>query len=87
MQIENYNEPFLDSLREYDDVRDLSDYDFSKDDYGPPYDDPNKRKLAYRHRMIGQKYEQVLIADNFLLLFLLLFLLHWKLTRNLVCAL
>lgn len=64
-QIENYNEPFLDSLREYDDGRDLSGYDFSKDDFAPPYDDPNKRKLAYRHRMIGQKYAQVLIALKF----------------------
>ncbi|XP_058085929.1 eyes absent homolog isoform X1 [Magnolia sinica] len=57
-QIENYNQPFLDVLREYDDGKDLSDYDFSKDGFCPPYDDPNKRKLAYRHRVIAQKYAQ-----------------------------
>lgn len=58
-QIENYNEPFLDAMREYDDGKDLSEYDFSKDGFGPPIDDPNKRKLAYRHRVIAQKYTQV----------------------------
>eukprot|EP00262_Sarcandra_glabra_P010894 TRINITY_DN2650_c0_g1_i1.p1 TRINITY_DN2650_c0_g1~~TRINITY_DN2650_c0_g1_i1.p1 ORF type:complete len:322 (-),score=49.69 TRINITY_DN2650_c0_g1_i1:78-1043(-) len=57
-QVENYNEPFLDALSEYDDGRDLSDYDFSKDGFSPPYDNPNKRKLAYRHRLIAQKYAQ-----------------------------
>lgn len=65
-QIENYNEPFLDALKEYDDGRDLSDYDFSSDGFGPPCDDPNKRKLAYRHRIIAEKYAQGLhnILDN-----------------------
>ncbi|XP_010269985.1 PREDICTED: eyes absent homolog 2 [Nelumbo nucifera] len=57
-QIENYNMPCLDALNEYDDGLDLSDYDFSKDGFGPPYDDLNKRKLAYRHRIIAHKYEQ-----------------------------
>ncbi|KAI5417793.1 eyes absent homolog [Lathyrus oleraceus] len=57
-QIENYNKPFLDVLSKYDDGRDLSDYDFNRDGLGPPHDDVNKRKLAYRHRVIAQKYLQ-----------------------------
>ncbi|XP_072977905.1 protein phosphatase EYA [Typha angustifolia] len=57
-EIENYNEPFLSSLSEYDDGRDLSDYDFKNDVFSSPYDDPNKRKLAYRHRSIAEKYAQ-----------------------------
>ncbi|KAK7330886.1 hypothetical protein VNO77_25092 [Canavalia gladiata] len=57
-QIENYNKPFLDAVSQYDDGRDLSDYDFNRDELGPPHDDANKRKLAYRHRVISQKYLQ-----------------------------
>ncbi|KAJ8465896.1 hypothetical protein OPV22_028448 [Ensete ventricosum] len=57
-EIENYNEPFLDSLSEYDDGQDLSNYDFNKDGFCFPYDDSNKKKLAYRHRLIAQKYSQ-----------------------------
>ncbi|QCD81450.1 eyes absent homolog [Vigna unguiculata] len=57
-QIENYNKPFLDALAQYDDGRDLSDYDFNKDELGAPQDDANKRKLAYRHRVIAEKYIQ-----------------------------
>lgn len=59
MQIENYNKPFLDALVRYDDGRDLSVYDFNQDGFGPPPDDDNKRKLAYRHRDIAEKYEKV----------------------------
>lgn len=55
-QIENYNEPFLSSLIKYDDGKELSDYDFNNDGFSHPYDDANKRKLAYRHRMIREKY-------------------------------
>ncbi|XP_078438311.1 eyes absent-like protein isoform X2 [Wolffia australiana] len=57
-QIENYNEPFIGALREYDDLRDLSDYEFMSDGFTAPYDDDNKRKLAYRLRLASQKYEQ-----------------------------
>ncbi|OIW10310.1 hypothetical protein TanjilG_28061 [Lupinus angustifolius] len=57
-KIENYNQPFLDAVVQYDDGRDLSGYDFSQDELGPPHDDANKRKLAYRHRVIAQKYIQ-----------------------------
>ncbi|KHN45972.1 Eyes absent like 4 [Glycine soja] len=57
-QIENYNKPFLDALAQYDDGRDLSDYDFNEDELVSPHDDANKRKLAYRHRVIAQKYLQ-----------------------------
>ena len=62
MQIENYNKPFLDALSQYDDGLDLSDYDFNQDGCSSPYDDLNKRKLAYRHRIIADKYKQVLIT-------------------------
>ncbi|AES90820.2 eyes absent-like protein [Medicago truncatula] len=57
-QIESYNKPFLDVLSKYDDGKDLSDYDFNQDELGPPLDDANKRKLAYRHRIIAEKYLQ-----------------------------
>ncbi|XP_010935000.1 protein phosphatase EYA [Elaeis guineensis] len=57
-EIENFNEPFLNALSEYDDGRDLSNYDFNNDGFGAHYDDSNKRKLAYRHRSIAQKYAQ-----------------------------
>uniref|UniRef100_A0A2P2KHJ8 protein-tyrosine-phosphatase n=1 Tax=Rhizophora mucronata TaxID=61149 RepID=A0A2P2KHJ8_RHIMU len=63
MQIENYNTPFLDALSQYDDGCDLSDYNFGKDGLSPPYDDANKRKLAYRHRVIANKYKQVLLIE------------------------
>ncbi|XP_024026518.1 eyes absent homolog 4 [Morus notabilis] len=56
-EIENYNKPFLSSLSQYDDGQDLSSYDFKQDGFGPPYDDVNKRKLAYRHRVIADKYK------------------------------
>lgn len=59
MQIENYNEPYLNSLSEYDDGRDLTSYDFEADSFSSPYDDANKKKLAYRHRAIGEKYAKV----------------------------
>lgn len=59
MQIENYNRPFLDALNQHDDGRNLSDYDFNQDEFGPPYDDANMRKLAYRHRAIAKKYKEV----------------------------
>ncbi|KAJ8774489.1 hypothetical protein K2173_016935 [Erythroxylum novogranatense] len=57
-EIENYNMPFLDALSQYDDGHDLSDYNFSQDGISPPHDDANKRKLAYRHRVIANKYQQ-----------------------------
>ncbi|KAK8505668.1 hypothetical protein V6N13_073356 [Hibiscus sabdariffa] len=56
-QIENCNKPFLEALRKYDDGQDLSDYDFNQDGSSPPHDDLNKRKLAYRHRVIANKYK------------------------------
>lgn len=59
MQIENCNKPFLEALSKYDDGRDLSDYDFTQDGFSPPHDDLNKRKLAYRHRVVANKYKQV----------------------------
>lgn len=65
LQIENYNKPFLDSLAQYDDGSDLSDYDFNKDELGAPQDDANKRKLAYRHRVIAQKYIQVKLLEHY----------------------
>ncbi|KAJ0111585.1 hypothetical protein Patl1_03472 [Pistacia atlantica] len=71
-QIENYNKPFLDALKEYDDGMDLSGYDFNRDGFSPPHDDPSLKKLAYRHRAIGNKYKQGLqsIFDQEMLSFL-----------------
>lgn len=63
LQIESYNKPFLDVLSKYDDGKDLSDYDFNQDELGPPLDDANKRKLAYRHRIIAKKYLQVKLLE------------------------
>uniref|UniRef100_A0A1J3EDA3 protein-tyrosine-phosphatase n=1 Tax=Noccaea caerulescens TaxID=107243 RepID=A0A1J3EDA3_NOCCA len=57
-QIEDCNEPYIDSLRQYDDGKDLSQYDFKQDDFTTPTDDLNKRKLAYRHRAVAHKYEK-----------------------------
>ncbi|CAM9001668.1 unnamed protein product [Rhodiola kirilowii] len=57
-QVENYNSPSLDALVEYDDGRDLGDYDFTNDNLGTPADDLNKRKLAYRYRTVSKKYQQ-----------------------------
>ncbi|KAA8522067.1 hypothetical protein F0562_012619 [Nyssa sinensis] len=57
-QIENCNNPFLDALSQYDDGLDLSDYDFNQDGFSSSYDDINKRKLAYRHRVIAEKYKK-----------------------------
>lgn len=57
-QIESCNKPFLDALRQYDDGRDLTDYDFDKDGFSPSNDDFSKRKLAYRHRVIADKYKK-----------------------------
>lgn len=57
-QIENCNTPFLDALSQYDDGRDLSDYDFNQDGLSDLQDDSSKRKLAYRHRVIAQKYKE-----------------------------
>ncbi|XP_047075164.1 eyes absent homolog [Lolium rigidum] len=68
-EIENYNEPYLDALRAYDDGKDLTKYDFEADCFSSPYDDANKRKLAYRHRAIGDKYAKGLekILDHHML--------------------
>lgn len=64
-QIEDYNEPFLLALSEFDDGKDLSDYDFNNDGLSFPSDDSNRRKLAYRHRAIADKYTKVLIVDTY----------------------
>lgn len=57
-QIENCNKPFLDALSQYDDGRDLSDYNFTEDEFGSSLDDINNRKLAYRHRLVAEKYKK-----------------------------
>ncbi|XVF13602.1 hypothetical protein REPUB_Repub08aG0221700 [Reevesia pubescens] len=56
-QIENCNKPFLEAMSKHDDGRDLTDYDFNQDGFSPPHDDLNKRKLAYRHRVVANKYK------------------------------
>ncbi|XP_044501142.1 eyes absent homolog [Mangifera indica] len=69
-QVENYNKPFLDALKQYDDGLDLSGYDFNRDGFSP--DDPCFKKLAYRFRAVGYKYKQGLqsIFDQEMLSFL-----------------
>lgn len=57
-EIEDYNKPYLDALSQYDDGRDLSDYNFNQDGFSTLNNDANKRKLAYRHRIIANKYKQ-----------------------------
>ncbi|KAH9769650.1 Eyes absent-like [Citrus sinensis] len=57
-QIENNNTPFLDALKQYDDGRDLSDYEFDRDGLCPPFDDLSLKKIAYRHRAIAHKYKE-----------------------------
>ncbi|KAI5641867.1 hypothetical protein M9H77_00343 [Catharanthus roseus] len=57
-QIENFNQPYLDAMSQYDDGQDLSNYDFNQDGFGAEFDDVNKRKLAYRHRAIAHKYKK-----------------------------
>ncbi|XP_058726502.1 eyes absent homolog [Vicia villosa] len=57
LQIENYIKLFLDVMSKYDDGRDLFDYDFNKDELGPPHDDVNKRKLAYRPKILADGNE------------------------------
>lgn len=57
-QIESFNQPYLDFLNQHDDGTDLSGYDFSQDGFGPPLDAHNKCKLAYRHRVIAEKYRK-----------------------------
>ncbi|XP_039842054.1 eyes absent homolog isoform X1 [Panicum virgatum] len=75
-EIENYNEPYLNALSEYDDGRDLTSYDFEADCFSSPYDDVNKKKLAYRHRAIGEKYAKVSQQLLYLAIFPLKVLLH-----------
>lgn len=67
MQVENYNSPSLDALSEFDDGRDLKDYDFANDNLGAPSDVINKRKLAYRYRVVSEKYQQVRFILDFIL--------------------
>lgn len=54
--------PYLDIMSQYDDGTDLTHYDFDNDGFSPPADDVNKRKLAYRHRVIAQKYKKVFLG-------------------------
>ncbi|KAG0570103.1 hypothetical protein KC19_6G138800 [Ceratodon purpureus] len=57
-QVENFNEPSLLSLQDFDDGADLSDYNFDGDNLTVPVDAANKKKLAYRHRFVGGLYER-----------------------------
>lgn len=51
-------------MKEYDDGLDLTDYDFANDGFvGAAFDDDaNKKKLAYRHRIISHKYKKVILT-------------------------
>ncbi|KAJ1257582.1 hypothetical protein BS78_10G007300 [Paspalum vaginatum] len=68
-EIMNYNEPYLNALSEYDDGRDLTSYDFEANSFTSPYDDTSKKKQAYMHCAIGQKYTKGLekILDQHML--------------------
>jgi EYA(Eyes Absent) family protein len=56
--VEDWNEPNLMALQDYDDGIDLSSYDFDHDNLGLIPDATNKRKLAYRHRFVGHLYSK-----------------------------
>ena len=58
-QVDNFNEPSLLSLQDFDDRADLSNYNFDGDNLTVPVDSANKKKLAYRHRVVGELYEKV----------------------------
>lgn len=56
------------SLQDFDDGADLSTYDFTNDNFSVPIDAANKRKLAYRHRYIGDLYSKVCVNHELLLI-------------------
>ena len=57
MQIENYNEPYLNAFKKYNDGRYLASYDFEADCFSSPYDDVNRKIfLTYIHHAIGNIY-------------------------------
>jgi len=64
-QVEDYNEPCLLSLQNFDDAADLSHYNFDSDNLSTPVDAANKKKLAYRHRIVGELYSKVRKAASF----------------------
>ncbi|CAM6064517.1 unnamed protein product, partial [Sphagnum tenellum] len=57
-QVEDWNEPNLMALQDYDDGIDLKSYDFDHDNLGLIPDATNKRKLAYRHRFVRHLYSK-----------------------------
>ncbi|KAJ7548477.1 hypothetical protein O6H91_07G013800 [Diphasiastrum complanatum] len=57
-QVEDYNEPNIAALSQYDDGANLADYNFNADEIRPPFTDSERRKLAYRHRWIKNIYSQ-----------------------------
>ncbi len=63
--MEDYNEPCLLSLQSFDDAADLSDYNFDNDNLSAPVDAANKKKLAYRHRVVGELYSKVRKTADF----------------------
>ncbi|CAK9207324.1 unnamed protein product [Sphagnum jensenii] len=57
-QVEDLNEPNLLALQDFDDGIDLRNYEFDLDDIGLLPDATNRRKLAYRHRFVGELYSK-----------------------------
>jgi eyes absent family protein 1 len=55
MQIENYNEPYLNAFSEIM-MGETWTHDFEANCFSSPYDDADKKKLPYRHHAIGDKY-------------------------------
>ena len=61
--MEELNHPNVDSLHEYDDGADLSEFKF-EDSLESPLNADNLRNLRYLHRYVSQLYEQVKIISN-----------------------
>ena len=55
-------------------ILDLTDYDFANDGFvGASFDDDdNKRKLAYRHRIIAHKYKKVISSLIWLIIYMII---------------
>lgn len=65
LQVEEYNHSNVNSLQEYDDGADLSNFKFEAS-LKPKFDADSLRNMRYLHRYISQLYEQVNILLNFL---------------------
>eukprot|EP00301_Raphidiophrys_heterophryoidea_P006779 c12707_g1_i2.p1 GENE.c12707_g1_i2~~c12707_g1_i2.p1 ORF type:complete len:491 (-),score=133.09 c12707_g1_i2:196-1557(-) len=61
--LENVDQPHVDALTSFDDGRDLRGYDFDHDEVSQDLESvANRRRLAYRYRIIRNLYEKVNVA-------------------------